>query len=232
MRTVFSRKWKEVYERLPLERATCSLADISGFNRYCDDQEALRHFVFRRLAGLQRGSSPGRTVCAVGCGCGDKLKLFCEAGFQCFGVDYSSSMIERAKVEMPAAQLFNSEAIELPFPSACADIVFSFSVFIYFEAWDYAARALEEMWRVARPGAVVCVWDVPDVNRKKEVEAFRGPAEQGYEHTYYDMNDFVRWFLEHGASEVRSEYVVLPFYKHSLSRFHITAVKPSSEAKR
>jgi ubiquinone/menaquinone biosynthesis C-methylase UbiE len=131
-------------------------------------------------------------------------------------------MIARARQEMPSANLFVSEAVKLPFPDNSMDLVFSYSVFCYFEDWGYAGKVLDEMYRVAKHNAVLCIWDVPDVKKKDAVESFRGKAEAGYEHTYYDMNEFIQWFLKKDIKRVWGGYRLMPFYQHSNFRFNIT----------
>jgi SAM-dependent methyltransferase len=218
------KKWREVWERLPVERKNKSLAEISGYEQYCTDFEKLQHAVFNNLLENSK-LKPNGNVCEVGCGCGDKLVLFNQAGYKCSGVDYSSSMIDRVKKEIPTGDFHVSEASILPFPSNSMDLVFSYGVFFYFDSWAYAMKALEEMYRIAKPQATICVWDVADVREQKVVESFRGAPQPGYEHTYFDMNDFMQWFKNKGCSQLKTEYFSMPFYKLSAHRFNVTAVK-------
>jgi ubiquinone/menaquinone biosynthesis C-methylase UbiE len=220
---MFKRKWHEVWERLPVERKDMSLGVISGFDKYCTDPQGLRMGVFNSLLAESALKKFGN-VCEVGCGCGDKLTLFDKAGYKCFGVDYSANMITRAEQEIPGGTFHVSEAGVLPFADNSMDFIFSYSVFFYFENWAYAAQVLSEMYRIAKPQATICIWDVTDIKEQKNVESFRGTSSSGYEHTYYDMNDFIQWFKMKGVSCVKAEYVLLPFYKHSAHRFNVTAV--------
>jgi len=219
---MFKRKWKEVYERLPIERKDKSLTEISGFEAYCTDFSSFRLKVLTHLFA-EFGCSQRANVCEVGCGCGDKLTFFYSLGHQCYGIDYSESMIKRGRQEMPGAELHVGDASQLPFPDNSMDFVFSYGVFIYFESWEYCDKALSELYRIAKPKAVICIWDVPDIRDKEKVIAFRGKPEPGYEHTYYDMNDFIRWFKSREIEGVKSEYLFMPEYKHSYYRFNISA---------
>jgi ubiquinone/menaquinone biosynthesis C-methylase UbiE len=217
------RKWRQVYERLPIERKDKTLSEISGFDKYCTDGEALRSTVFNNLLKESAIKVPG-DVCEVGCGCADKLIFFDKAGYRCHGVDYSATMIERAKKEIPSGEFYHCDASELPFADNSMDLVFSYSVFVYFEGWDYAVKVLKEMYRIAKDNAAICIWDVPDIKEQDKVEAFRGVPEKGYEHTYYDMNDFIQWFKAAGVLKVKAGYFFIPVYKHSLYRFNVTAI--------
>jgi ubiquinone/menaquinone biosynthesis C-methylase UbiE len=221
---VGAKEWKEVYERLPQERKDRSLAEISGFDRFCDDPELLRRSVVNDLLEVSQ-VRPGSSVLEVGCGCADKLSLFYQSGYVCSGVDFSSSMIARARQEMPSAALHVGEALSLPMEDASQDLVFSYSVFFYFDSFEYAAMVLKEMWRVVKPGGTVCVWDIPDVGKKEEILRVRGLPASGYEHMYYDMEELVGWFKDSGAVQAEGVYRHKPFYQHSAYRFHITAKK-------
>ena len=218
---MFKRKWKEVYERLPIERKDKTLTEINGFNNYCND---LSLFRLKVLTNLWKEFSGGDSadICEVGCGAGDKLSFFYNLGYPCHGVDYSENMIKRAKQEMPKAKLYAMEASKLPFADNSMDFIFCYSVFIYFESWKYCSQVLEELYRIAKPNAVICIWDVPDIKEKEKVQSFRGEPEPGYDHTYYDMNDFIQWFKNKEIESVKSQYLIIPEYKHSYHRYHIT----------
>ena len=41
------RKWKKVYERLPIERKDKSLTEISGFTNFCSDPQVFNENVTR-----------------------------------------------------------------------------------------------------------------------------------------------------------------------------------------
>lgn len=224
MNSPLKRKWKSVYERLPLERKDKTLTEISGFTNYCSNPVKFRETVLENLRNSM-GETLSTNVCEVGCGCGDKLSYFYNLGCHCHGIDYSKNMISRGKNEMPNAQLYACEANKLPFDDSSMDFVFSYSVFIYFETQEYFQSVLSEMYRVAKPSAKICVWDVPDIKYKEEVHGFRGAPSEGYEHTYYDMNDFFHWFKSKGVQSIKSEYFIIPEYKLSNYRFNITAIK-------
>ena len=215
------RKWKEVYERLPIERKDQSLTAISGFTNDITDQKKFRDTVIANLEKELKIKN-NANICEVGCGCGDKLTHFYNNNHNCFGVDYSEAMIKRALEEMPKAELHAKEACDLPFKDNSMDFVFSYSVFIYFETKEYFYKVLEEMYRIAKPSATICIWDVPDIRDKDYVLSYRGHPEKGYEHTYYDMNDFFDWFKEKNIKHIKSEYIFIPEYKHSNHRFNIT----------
>ena len=218
---MFKRKWKEVYERLPIERKDRSLTEISGFTNFCYNPKVFRKKIIQNL--LKEFDLKSKVnICEIGCGCGDKLSYFYRLGHRCFGVDYSENMIKRARKEMPNAKLYYREANQLPFKKNSMHFVFSYSVFIYFESKHYCDQVLKEMYRIAKPKATICIWDVPDIQEKNNVIKLRGCHQKGYEHTYYDMNYFIQWFKKRKIKNIKSEYTPIKEYKLSNYRFNIT----------
>jgi len=70
-----SRKLKEVYERLPIERKDKTLTEISGFTNFYNDPKAFRQKVIEGLH-TEFGQRKKADICEIGCGCGDKLTYF------------------------------------------------------------------------------------------------------------------------------------------------------------
>jgi SAM-dependent methyltransferase len=107
---------------------------------------------------------PVARVLEVGIGGGANLPLL-PPGWAVYGVDIARTQLElcRAKLQGRAGRLAWAEAEALPFAAETFDAVFSVGGFNYFRD---PVRALHEMRRVARPGAVVVVADEdPDLIR-------------------------------------------------------------------
>jgi ubiquinone/menaquinone biosynthesis C-methylase UbiE len=114
---------------------------------------ARRALVTEVLAGEL---DPGATVVDVGCGTGDNLVALDAAacGGAVVGVELSPYAVRHApRSAAGGVRAGVSRAEQLPFPSACADLVTSMDVI---EHLDDAA-ALAEYHRVLRPGGLVLV---------------------------------------------------------------------------
>ncbi len=103
---------------------------------------------------------PGHQVLDVACGTGALLRVCAERvrpGGQATGLDRNEGMLEVAKRKLPEASWKFGMAEDLPFGDASFDRVVSQFGLMFFE--DRTA-ALNEMWRVLRPGGrlAVAVW--------------------------------------------------------------------------
>jgi SAM-dependent methyltransferase len=120
---------------------------------------AARQQVLRHLPGL-----PKARVLEVGIGEGDNLPLL-PASWEVFGADIARSRLRACRDRFPATtgRLAWAEAESLPFEDESFDAVYTVGGINYFR--DPAA-VLQEMRRVAKPGAMLVAADeVPDLYR-------------------------------------------------------------------
>ncbi len=104
-----------------------------------------------RLAEVKTGDR-ALDVC---CGTGDISIALAAAGAEVAGLDFSAAMLAVAKKRSPI-QFLQGDAMNLPFPDNSFDIVAIGYGLRNLSSWE---RGLEEMWRVAKPGARLLVLD-------------------------------------------------------------------------
>jgi ubiquinone/menaquinone biosynthesis C-methylase UbiE len=113
-------------------------------NWYEGITDALQRFV---------GARPGQSIAEVGCGTGHWLAglagLAGEGARRVAGLDYSRSMLARARAAAPAALLVHGTAERLPWADAAFDRVFCVNALHHF--FDQQAF-IAECRRVLRPG--------------------------------------------------------------------------------
>jgi SAM-dependent methyltransferase len=151
------------------------------FDRHADEYEAaversiafsgLPHAYFteakaRRLLEIVRrrlGDPASLSAVDVGCGPGLTDALLAPKLRSLHGVDISGAMLERAARENPSVCYRAFDGSRLPFDDAAFDLAFAVNVLHHVPP---AARGalLAEMWRVARPGGLVAVFEHNPLN--------------------------------------------------------------------
>ena len=117
----------------------------------------------RRVADLAK-ASPGTRALDLCCGTGDISFALAKRGSETTGLDFSPQMLEVAaqrqkhNSQLKALNLkfLQGDAQQLPFPDAAFDIVTVGYGLRNLTSWE---RGLDEMHRVARPGARLIVLD-------------------------------------------------------------------------
>ncbi len=146
----FEAEWRARFERFA--RAFDDEPRISGWS-----DTGLRRRVTAFSALLPGLGLPERArVLELGCGGGTYVRLLAGLGYRTVGLDYSVPSLGRAVAADPGRKghYVAGEAYTLPFPSGSFDLVVSIGVL---QALSEPARAIAEMSRVLRPGAVLVV---------------------------------------------------------------------------
>ena len=112
------------------------------------------------LVGFERWA--GADVLEAGCGIATDGMRFVRAGARYTGIDFSPSALdlarERLELEGGSARFVRGSIVELPFPDASFDLVYSNGVIHHLPETQ---RAIAEFHRVLRPGgtAIVMVYN-------------------------------------------------------------------------
>jgi len=103
------------------------------------------------------------TSLEVGCGRGTISSYFAENGFRCTLLDSSAAVLETAKGAFAKnghdAEFVHGDAMDIPFPECSFDVVVSIGLLEHFED---IGRAIEEQYRVLRPGGLFLGYIVPE----------------------------------------------------------------------
>lgn len=145
------------------------------------------------------GISTNDSIFEVGCGSGAFLYPFYLSSHKVGGIDYSNSLIKSCRKLMPNGDFNLNEAINLDLDNKY-DFVVSFSVFFYFNSYEYALSTLEKMYNKSRKG--IMILDIPNLQTKEKCEKNRRGIlsveqyEKKYKnlnHLYYDKSFFVEF---------------------------------------
>ena len=130
-----------------------------------------------------------------------------------------------------------TDAASLPFGDRSFDVVFSWSVFFYFDSLEYAGKVLDEMRRVTRHGGKIFVGDVNDLAKEPlarrlreetgDARRKRRVSETAADHLYYPRDFFTAYAAEHGTTATFYEEDVeeLAFYENARYRYSLLIMK-------
>jgi ubiquinone/menaquinone biosynthesis C-methylase UbiE len=94
---------------------------------------------------------PGITVLDVGCGTGRSIRFFAEQHWH--GIEPSEGLMQHADPQAKA-RITKAQGENIPYPDASFDVILSLTAL---QNYDDAAKGLEEIKRVAKPGAVLLI---------------------------------------------------------------------------
>ncbi len=125
---------------------------------YKGDSSTAHSFNIRmqRVYELLEGRRTGK-VLDIGCGPGITVEHLVKQGFEVYGVDIATEMINECQKEfghLPAAHFSVGKIEAINFPDSFFDVILCIGVVEYVDA-DVAA--IKEMARVAKPGGIIIV---------------------------------------------------------------------------
>ena len=139
-----------------------------------DGRENVTDFVNDRI--LER-MAPASTDVLVDIGCGDGC-LLRKAKHVATRIGTVGTLDECARLEkaLPSISFKVALAHALPFPSASTDKVVCNGVVMYLGSDEQVGNALREMWRIAKPGALVWVGELPVADEYSEYKMYLGSS--------------------------------------------------------
>lgn len=237
---LMKNKWKQIWsERSYNEKTDLSLEKLITLNGFDTgvgsyDEKNWRQMVsdFCVRAHLFENSN----ILEVGCGCGAFLyQINQEINANCYGVDYSKSMIEIAKIAIPTGKFYVSEANSLLFPNTKFDVIFSHSVFQYFPNHDYANEVLALLCSQIEKGGRLLLLDLNDVDMQYayhsgRMREYKSPAEyaKNYEnlnHLFFDKKSLSSHLDSLGMSRIEFFPHAISDYGNSKFRFNLMCTK-------
>lgn len=180
------------------------------------------------------GFSSSSSVLEVGCGSGAFLKELNVKSLS--GIDQSSEAISKINTTLNG-DFKISEASKIPFDDKYFDIVFSFSVFFYFNDFNYARETINEMCRVLKQNGKIFIGEISDIEKKEIANQLRDEShlqrekhritKKNTDHLYFPKS----FFKEIARSKNMNIEIIdqdipeLDFYNNASYRFSVILTK-------
>jgi ubiquinone/menaquinone biosynthesis C-methylase UbiE len=171
-----SEIWKDIWTRKG-QHKEAPLHHANGYDLLSwTEWEALVAEVCRPI-----GLTGKDNILDCGCGAGAFLKVLSDRhpGLKFTGLDYSPSLVERARERLQGDFLV-ADITDLRFlDSARFDHTISFGTMMYLGSEEAVVRALEGMVRVTKPGGMIYIGEVSDLAKRAQAESIRVSSHQG-----------------------------------------------------
>jgi ubiquinone/menaquinone biosynthesis C-methylase UbiE len=174
-------RWKEFWEATAKSKDPISAVDLPQVSRRTYQAMCQR---VRELLEL----SPDDIMLNIGCGTGLFEERFAHTVKRMTGIDLAWAMTSEARRRSIAFQnvfFAQGSAVALPFKDRQFSKVLCYGVLMYL-ADDQVARLLDEVRRVAKPGALILIGEIdegtregPAVNIRKAVEVYEASGLHG-----------------------------------------------------
>tara|TARA_B100001989_G_C24498843_1_gene443686 strand:+ start:273 stop:983 length:711 start_codon:yes stop_codon:yes gene_type:complete len=233
-------KWQRIWSKKDLTpNSTQSLNDLivangfdTGVGSYSEDKwlEMVSDFLKRT------NFTENANVLELGCGSGAflfPLNEIIKANY--FGLDYSLSLINIAKIALPKAHLVAKEAKSSIFDDVYFDVIFSHSVFQYFPNMEYADDVITMWCKKIKQGGKLVLLDINDKKKEDDYHnermlAYRNPAEyyktyEGLSHLFFDKVHLRELLKKCGMKEIEMFPHAVADYGNSKFRFNIICTK-------
>lgn len=143
------------------------------------DKKFVTQFVSRQiLDSIQLGGDD--VLVDIGCGDATLLKMAEGHAAKCLGIVASNEEHRRLESALPGLSFVTSPAQSLPLGSAVASKVVCNATLFYLPSPNDVAAALREMARIARPGAIIWVGEIPEIDEYAHYGMYRGQSMLGF----------------------------------------------------
>lgn len=157
------------------------------------------------MASLQ--IKPNSKVLDLGCGNGRSYAMFRDLEVDYYGLDLSRELINLAQKEVPAGNFTVGNMLETPYKNDEFDVVISIATLHHLPSKKSRQLALEEIYRVTKPGGQVLVttwyfWNKPQYIKeilKTFVQILRGKSD-------LDPGDFYMPWRDGSGKEITKRY--------------------------
>jgi len=120
--------------------------------------------------------TPDDVLVDIGCGDGRLLKLAEGRVAQRIGIVPTEEEKKRLESVLPGVTFETGVAQKLTLASSSASKIICNGVLILLPTEDQVTAALQEMWRIAKPGATVWIGETPEVDEYAHHKIYRGTS--------------------------------------------------------
>lgn len=235
------RSWKQIWSKKSVRNlANITLQDLILANGYDTGVGSYNEKNWRILVADfcdKTELQPDNKVLEVGCGSGAFLYAINEiVNIKSYGIDYSKSLIEVAKLVMPDGKFYTQPADKPSDFKTSFDIIFSNGVFFYFPDHEYVEKVILNWAQHISPGGKLALMDLPDQKyegsyHRERMKSYKDPSKyedhyKGLHHLFFDHTAIIKYLESIGMKNVQLFPHAVTNYGNAKFRFNVICNKP------
>ena len=163
-------RWLNIWEQKGYKLRSSDIDNIIRANGHNSKfSQFNKHSWYKYIKSLFRRIKINKNyeILEYGCGAGAFLSYWYKKKYRLNGIDYSKTLIKKAKKYFPKINFVVGEISSIDHFETKFDLIFSHSVFQYFENRVYAKNLLLKMLKNLKLNGNICILDVPNAEKEK-----------------------------------------------------------------
>ena len=168
--TYKKNRWLEIWEQKGTNLKSSKIDNIisaNGFDSKLSQYNKKNWFKYIKNLVKKIKVNKNSEILEYGCGAGAFLCYWYGKNYHLNGIDYSKSLIRKGKKYFPKVNFIVGEISSIEKFKKKFDLIFSHSVFQYFENYKYAQNLISKMLTKIKTKGYICILDIPDKSKEK-----------------------------------------------------------------
>ncbi|WP_075501306.1 class I SAM-dependent methyltransferase [Candidatus Pelagibacter communis] len=228
-KSIRSKNWFKIWEKKGHNLRNSKIETIieaDGFRGRFNKQIWFRYIktIFSEIK-IKKNSE----ILEYGCGAGAFLSFFYNKRYNLNGIDFSKSLIMKGKKYFPTIKFQCGEISKIDSFDKKFDLIFSHSVFHYFNDYHYAKSLIKKMLTGLKDNGYICILDVPDKEKERICEKWlinkigieKYKKKYGvHTHLFYKKS-FFRTLAKKNDLKIKIFNQKFKFYENSKYRYNV-----------
>ena len=165
-----SKNWLKIWEKKGHNLKNSKIEkiiDAAGFDSALGTFDKQNWFRYIKTIVSKIKLKKNSEILEYGCGAGAFLNFFYDKKYNLNGIDYSRRLTKKGKKNFPKIKFKFGEISKIDAFGKKFDLIFSHSVFHYFNDYHYAKSLVKMMLSKLKDNGYIYILDVPDKDKEK-----------------------------------------------------------------
>ena len=165
-----SKNWLKIWEKKGTNLKNSNIEKIiaaDGFDTALGTFNKQNWFRYIKTIFSKIKLKKNSEILEYGCGAGAFLSFFYNKKYNLNGIDYSKKLIRKGRKYFPKILFHCGEISKINSFDKKFDLIFSHSVFQYFNGYNYAKSLIKKMLSKLKDNGYIYILDIPDKDKER-----------------------------------------------------------------